>query len=51
MSVVFDRIGYSVILPEHMGGGNRVLLTEICGYALPGRMLALMGASGAGMNL
>ena len=50
MTVVFDRMGYSVVLPPHMGGGTRVLLTDISGYALPGRMLALMGASGAGMS-
>jgi ABC-type multidrug transport system ATPase subunit len=48
MTVVFEHVNYSVVLPSHMGGGTRVLLHNISGCALPGRMLALMGASGAG---
>lgn len=45
-SVAFRDMSYTVKLPR--GGGDRVLLHRVSGYALPGRMLALMGASGAG---
>ena len=48
MSIVFTNMKYTVDLPEHLGGGQKILLQDISGYALPGRMIALMGASGAG---
>lgn len=48
MTVAFDGIAYTVQLPRHLGGGAKTLLHGVRGFALPGRMLALMGASGAG---
>lgn len=39
---MFRDIAYEVKLPPHMGGGTRQLLRGVSGYALPGRMLALM---------
>ena len=45
-SVAFRDVSYTVQLPQ--GRGERVLLHGVSGCALPGRMLALMGASGAG---
>lgn len=48
MTVAFDGVAYTVQLPKHLGGGAKTLLHGVRGYALPGRMLALMGASGAG---
>jgi hypothetical protein len=48
MTVAFAGVSYTVQLQKHLGGGSKVLLHGIQGYALPGRMLALMGASGAG---
>ena len=50
MSVAFDGIEYTVQLQRHLGGGQRTLLHGISGFARPGRMLALMGASGAGAS-
>lgn len=47
-SVAFRDITYTVQLPR--GRGERVLLHGVSGCALPGRMLALMGASGAGAS-
>ena len=48
MSVVWSDIEYTVSLPKAVGGGTKVLLRGIAGAATPGRLLALMGASGAG---
>jgi ABC-type glutathione transport system ATPase component len=44
-SVAFRDMSYTVPLP---GGGQKVLLHRVSGYAIPGRITALMGASGAG---
>lgn len=38
------EVTYTVSVP----GGNKRLLNDVCGYAKPGVMVALMGASGAG---
>lgn len=43
VSLVFRNMSYSVPLP---GGGSKKLLQNITGYALPGTLTALMGASG-----
>ena len=48
MSVVFRDLTYTIKLPKRSGGGTRTLLQGVSGYALPGKMIALMGASGAG---
>ena len=48
MCVVFRDVTYTVTLPKRVGGGTRRLLAGLSGYALPGRILALMGASGSG---
>lgn len=44
-SVAFRNVTYTVKL---RGGAEKTLLHRVSGFALPGRMLALMGASGAG---
>lgn len=47
-TLAFQNVEYTVTLPRaSRGPRERTLLQGICGYAEPGRMLALMGASGA----
>jgi ABC-type multidrug transport system ATPase subunit len=48
MTVVFRDIHYAVKLPKRAGGASKTLLRGISGYALPGRVTGLMGASGTG---
>ncbi len=43
--LTFDDVGFSVPME---GGGSKKLLRRVTGYAGPGCMTALMGASGAG---
>ena len=44
-TLTFESLTYSVPLP---GGGSKQLLQGLTGYAQPGHILGLMGASGAG---
>ena len=48
MTVAWRNIEYTVNLPKQLGGGTKQLLRGVSGYAEPGKLLALMGASGAG---
>ena len=48
MTVAFFDLTYSVRLPKD--GSTKQLLHGVSGYALPGRVLGLMGASGAGKS-
>ena len=43
VTLVFKDLTYSVPVP----GGQKTLLNNVSGYALPGTLTALMGASGA----
>lgn len=40
----------TVVLPNFGNGPTKRLLNEITGYALPGRIMAVMGASGSGKS-
>lgn len=44
VTLVFNNLSYSV----PVAGGAKTLLNNVSGYALPGTLTALMGASGAG---
>jgi ABC-type glutathione transport system ATPase component len=46
-TLAWSSLNYSVPLPDG-SGGQRVLLSNVSGFSLPGTMTALMGASGAG---
>ncbi len=48
MTVTFTDLKYTVKLAAAAGGGQKMLLQGVSGYALPGTLTALMGASGAG---
>jgi ABC-type multidrug transport system ATPase subunit len=51
----FNHLSYTVFGEQKLfsrcrgAGEGKQLLTDICGYARPGSMVALMGASGAGV--
>jgi ATP-binding cassette, subfamily G (WHITE), member 2, SNQ2 len=44
VTLVFNNLSYAVPI----AGGSKTLLSNVSGYALPGTLTALMGASGAG---
>ena len=46
-TLAWSSLNYSIPLPDG-SGGQRVLLSNVSGFSLPGTMTALMGASGAG---
>lgn len=46
-TLAWSDLNYSITLPN---GTERVLLNSVSGYAKPGEMTALMGASGAGQK-
>jgi ABC-type multidrug transport system ATPase subunit len=48
LALAWRDITYTVKLSKRAGGGSKQLLMGISGYAMPGRLCALMGASGAG---
>jgi hypothetical protein len=50
-SMCFTNLKYTVNLPRNMGGGSRTLLQGVNGYATPGTVTFLMGASGAGTHI
>jgi len=48
VTLAFSNVRYRVTLTRQAGGGERTLLRGVSGYALPGEVTMLMGASGAG---
>jgi len=50
MTVAWRDLTYTVQLNKNLGGGEKVLLQVVSGLAAPGKLLALMVASGAGKS-